>query len=282
VSSPAVQPIVALLSYPVGGNPTQYMIEKAFAHHELDWRYLTFEVTAERLGDAVRGMRAMGFCGAHVGNPHKQAVIPLLDRVSQTAEIVGAVNLIFREGDALVGENTEGKGLLRSLRRLVEPAGKRIVLLGAGRMARAAGVELAQAHPAEILVVNRTPQHARSLVDLLGERFQVPASVVAWEGEYQVPAETDVLVNATSIGQEDADARVPLDLDSLRPGLIVADVTADPPRTRLLREAGNRGCTTLDGLGTYIDQVAIGLRLWTGVDADCSVMREAIEEFLEL
>jgi shikimate dehydrogenase len=282
VSSPAVQPIVAFFGDPVGGNPAQYMIEKAFAHHELDWRYLTFEVTSQRLGDAVRGMRAMGFRGAHIGNPHKQAVIPLLDRVSPTAEIVGTVNLLFREDDALVGENTEGKGLLRSLRRLIEPAGKRIVLLGAGRMARAAGIELAQTGPAEIMVVNRTPQRARSLVDLLGERFQVPASVVAWEGDYPVPAETDVLINATSIGQEDADARVPLGLDSLRPELIVADVTADPPQTWLLRQAAQRGCTTLDGLGMYIDQVAIGLKLWTGVDADCNVMREAIEEFLEL
>jgi shikimate dehydrogenase len=277
-----VQPIVALLSDPVGGNPTQYMIEKAFAHHDLDWRYLTFEVTSEELGDAVRGMRAMGFCGGHLGNPHKQAVIPLLDRTTEIAEMIGAVNLIFREDDALVGENTEGKGLLRSLRRMVEPAERRIVLLGAGRMARAVGVELAGAAPAEIVVVNRTEQRARSLVDLLSEKFQVGASTATWEDDYKVPADADVLINATSIGQEDPDARVPLKPDSLRPELIVADVTADPPQTHLLREAGKRGCTTLDGLGMYTDQVAIGLKLWTGVDADCDVMREAIEEFLEL
>lgn len=282
VSSPAVQPIVALLSYPVGGNPTQYMIEKAFAHHDLDWRYLTFEVTSEGLGDAIRGMQAMGFCGGHLGRPHKQAVIPLLNRATETAQMIGSVNLIFREHDALVGENTEGKGLLQSLRRVVHPAGKRIVLLGAGPMARAVGVELAPAAPAEILVVNRTLQHARSLAELLAEKFQVSASAVAWEGDYQVPPETEVLIHATAIGQEDPEARVPLAVDGLRPELLVADVTADPPRTRLVREAGDRGCTTLDGLGMYIDQVAVGLKLWTGVDPDRDVMREAIEEFLEV
>ena len=282
MSSPAVQPIVALLSDPVGGNPTQYMIEKAFAHHDLDWRYLTFEVTSEGLGDAIRGMQAMGFCGGHLGRPHKEAVIPLLDRTTETAQMVGTANLIFREDDTLVGENTEGKGLLRSLRRVVDPAEKRIVLLGAGPMARAVGVELAQAAPAEIVVVNRTLQHARSLVDLLSERFQVSASMDAWEDDYRVPPETDVLIHATAIGQEDPEARVPLAIDSLRKELIVADVTADPPRTRLVREAGKHGCTTLDGLGMYIDQVAIGLKLWTGVDPDCDVMREAIEEFLEV
>ncbi len=282
MSSPAVQPIVAFFGVPVGGNPTQYMIEKAFAHHDLDWRYLTFEVGLEGLADAIRGMRAMGFCGAHVGNPHKQAVVPLLDRVSPTAEAVGAVNLVFREDDALVGENTEGKGLLSALRRLIEPAEKRFVLLGAGRMARAVAVELAEVAPAEILVVNRTPQHARSLVDLLGEKFQVPASAIPWQDDYAVSPEADVLINATSIGQEDPDARLPVQLESLRSELIVADVTADPPHTWLLREAAGRGCTTLDGLGMYIDQVAIGLKLWTGVDADRDVMREATEEFLEL
>ncbi len=282
MSSPAVQPIVALLSDPVGGNPTQYMIEKAFAHHDLDWRYLTFEVTSQGLDDAIRGMRAMGFCGGHLGRPHKRAVIPLLDRTTETAEMIGAVNLIFREDDALVGENTEGKGLLSSLRGVTDPAEKRIVLLGAGRMARAVAVELAQTGPAQIVVVNRTLHHARSLVDLLSNRFQVAASLAAWEDDYQVPPDTDVLIHATSIGQEDPEARVPIKLDSLRPELIVADVTADPPQTRLVREAVKQGCTTLDGLGMYIDQVAVGLKLWTGVDADCDVMREAIEEFLEV
>ena len=104
----------------------------------------------------------------------------------------------------------------------------------------------------------------------------------AWDDDYHVPPETDVLINATAIGQEDPDARVPLALDTLRPELIVADVTADPPHTLLLREAGDRCCNTLDGLGMYIDQMAIGLKLWTGVDPDSDVMREAIEEFLEL
>jgi shikimate dehydrogenase len=282
VSSPAVQPILALLSDSVSGNPTQYVVEKALAHHELDWRYLTFEVAAEELQDAIRGMRAMGFRGGHLGSLHRKAVIRLLDRTTQTAQAIGAANLIFREDDDLVGDNTEGKGLLRSLGRLTDPAGKRIVLLGAGLMARAAAVELAQAAPAEILIVNRTRQHAQSLADLLAEKYRVAASAVAWEGDYEVPLETDVLIDATSIGQQDPEARVPLVPDSLRSKMIVADVVADPPRTWLLRQAAERNCAILDGLGMYIDQVAVALELWTGVAPDTDVMREAIEEFLEV
>ena len=282
MSSSAVQPIVALLTETLGGNPTQYMIETALAHHDLDWRYLTFEVAADDLGDAVRGIRAMGFRGAHCGNPHKQAVIPLLDRVTDVAGTVGAVNLIYREDDALVGDNTEGRGPLVSLRRVAEVAQKRVVLLGAGRMARAVGVELAAEQVAEITVVNRHEGHAQELVDLLTGRFQVPASFVPWAEPYEVPAETELVINATSVGREDADVQLAVDPDSLRRGMLVADVTADPPETWLLREARRRGCRTVDGLGMYIDQVAVGLELWTGVDPDRDVMREAIEEFLEV
>ena len=282
MTSSAVQPIVALLSDPVGGNPTQYMIEKAFAHHDLDWRYLTVEVTPEGLGDAIRGIRAMGFRGGHCGYPHKQAVIPLLDRTSETAGMVGAVNLILRRDDALIGENTEGEGAVAALTRASNPADKRIVLLGAGQIARSIGVELAAAGAAEITVVNRDPASAQELAELIDEQFPTAASAASWEGDFPIPPETDWLVNATSIGRQDPEARVPLDLDTLTLEMMVADVTSDPPRTRLLREAGERGCTTVDGLEMYIEQVALSFRLWTGVDPDRQVMREATEEFLEL
>jgi len=282
VSSPAVQPIVALLSDPVGGSPAQYMIEKAFVDHELDWRYLSVEVTPENLADAILGIRAMGFSGGHCGNPHKEAVIPLLDRTTEAADMIGAVNLIFRENGDLVGENTEGKGLLQSLRRVTDPAGKRIVLLGAGRIARAVAVELALAGAAEIIVVDRTPEHAGQLADLLTERLKLAASAVTWEEDYEVPAEADVLINATAIGQDDPEAKVSVALGSLRRELIVADVTTYPPQTWLMRQAAQRGCTALDGLQIYIDQVAVGFEVWTGVEPDDAVMREAIEEFFEL
>lgn len=141
---------------------------------------------------------------------------------------------------------------------------------------------MATAGAAQITIVNRTEQHARELADLLAARLHVAAVPVVWQGDYQVPAETDLLIHATPIGKEDPEARVPLELDSLRSETIVADVTTNPPQTWLLREAGRRGCKTLDGLGMYIDQVALGFKIWTGVEPDCDVMREAIEEFLEL
>lgn len=282
VSSSAVQPVLALLAHRVGGNPMQYMIEKALAFHDLDWRYFTFEVAPADLGDAVRGLRALGFSGAHCADPHKQAVISLLDRTTDAAATAGSVNLILREGDALVGENTEGKGVVAALRRVRDPAGKQVVLLGAGRVACAVAVELATAGMAGLAIVNRTEARAAELAALLASKFSIPVSAVPWQGEYTLPPEAEILIHATSLGQGAADAALPLALDSLRPEVLVADVTPDLPQTRLLSEAAGRGCRTIDGLSMFIEHVALGFQLWTGVDPDRQVLREAVEEFLEL
>jgi shikimate dehydrogenase len=312
MSSPAVQPLLALLASHVGGNPTQYMFERAFAHHDLDWRYLTFEIEPESLGDAVRGLRALGFRGAHCADPYKQAVLPCLDRTTETAALVGSVNLIFREDpgrglkcnnlphsketvhdsprdveNALVGENTEGKGVLQTIRAATDPAGKRVVLLGAGRVARAVAIELAAAGVAGITVVNRTESRAGEIVALLAGKSETPVSAVPWQGDYAVPPETDILIHAIGLSSElgkrrDAgEVAIPVLLDSLRPELLVADVVVEP-RTWLLDEAAQRGCKTVDGLTMFIEQVAIGFQLWTGVDADRQVLHDAVEEFLEL
>lgn len=282
MSSPAVQPVLALLASHVGGNPTQYMFEQAFAHHNLDWRYLTFEIAPENLGDAVGGLRALGFRGGHCANPHKQAVLPWLDRTTETAAMVGAGNLIFREENALVGENIEGKGVVQTIRGTLDPAGKRVVLLGAGRVARAVAVELAAAGVAELVIVNRTESRAAELAAMLAAKFQVPALAVPWEAEYVVTPDTDLLIQAASLGHGDDQPRPPVMLDSLRPELLVADVAADSPHSWLLGEAAQRGCKTVDRLSMFIEQAAIGFRLWTGVDPNRQVLREAVEEFLEL
>jgi shikimate dehydrogenase len=277
-----LQPILALLGYPVAANPTQYMMEKAFAHHGLDCRFLTLEVAPEQLADAVRGMRAMSFAGATCVDPHKQAVIPLLDRLTPSAELAGAVNCIFREGNQLVGDNTEGRGMVQSLARHMELAGKRVVLLGAGQVARSIIAELALAGVAEIVVVNRTPAKAADLATLLTGKVQTSLSAVAWDGEYLVPGEADLLIHATSITADDAEESLAVNLETLRSDAVVADVTLNPPATQLLSEAVGRGCRTVDGLEMFIEQAVLGLRLWTGIDADRTVMREAVEEFFLL
>ena len=160
-NSDSLQEIVCCMGQPVAGNPTQFMMEHAFADAGLDWRYLTLEVPPESLADAVRGLRAMGFKGGNFTIPHKVAVIEHLDGLSEAAELMGAVNCINRDAnDQLIGENTDGKGFVQSLREVTDPAGKKVVILGAGGAARAIAVEVGLAKAAEITIVNRTVERA--------------------------------------------------------------------------------------------------------------------------
>ncbi len=280
--SDSLQEIVCCMGQPVAGNPTQFMIERAFAAAGLDWRYLTLEVPSKNLEDALRGMRAMGFKGGNFTIPHKVAVIPYLDGLSDAAEMMGAVNCVNRVGEKLMGENTDGKGFVQSLRDVTSPEGKRVVILGAGGAARAIAVELGLSGVAEITIVNRSPQRGQELVDLLNERVKVAAKFTPWSGDYTVEEGTEVVINATSIGLGNAAARVPLDYNSLQPGMVVADVIFNPPQTVFLTEAAKRGCTTLDGLGMLVNQGVIGFKIWTGITPDANVMRESLEEYLEL
>ena len=280
--STALQPILALLGHPVGGNPTQYMLQKALDQCQLDWRYLTLDVVPEDLGDAVRGMRAMGFAGGNCAEPHKQAVLPHLDRTTDVAALSGVVNVIFRDETGLVGDNTEGRALVESLKPQMELAEKRVVLLGAGRVARAIAVELAQADVAELVVVDRTATHAEELVSLVTGKYEMVASAIPWEDDYALAAETDLLVQATSATDEDSEATLPIVPSTLVKGLLVADMAYNPPDTWLLDVARAQGCEVLDGLSIFIQQMALNFALWTGMEPDPTVLREAVEEFLEL
>ena len=235
------------------------MMEKAFEAADLDWRYLTFEVRPDDLATAVRGMRVMGFKGGNFTIPHKVAVIEHLDGLSEAAELMGAVNCIYRDGDKFIGENTDGKGFVQSLSEVTAPEEKRVVILGAGGAARAIAVEVGLAGAAEITIVNRTAERGQELSDLLTDKANVAARFVPWEDDYSVEDGTDILINATSIGLNDGDTRVAVDTNALRSQMVVADV-----------------------IFNLVNQAVIGFKIWTGVDPSAAVMREALEEYLEL
>jgi shikimate dehydrogenase len=273
--------LVGVFGYPVAENPTGVMQEAAFQARGLNWRYLTIEVRPEDLEKAMIGLRAFGMQGVNLTIPHKVAVIQYLDRLSPEAELIGAVNTVVREGNELVGHNTDGKGFLRSVRddAGVDPAGKRIVLLGAGGAARAMSVELALAGTAHITLVNRSSNRGQELAKHLSEKTPAEAQFVHWQGKYSVPPEADILVNATSIGLfpnvEEAPA---VDVASIHPDLLVCDVIPNPPHTAFLRAAEAVGARTLDGLGMLVYQGTIAFQMWTGVEASIPVMRRALEE----
>jgi shikimate dehydrogenase len=273
------QELVGCFGQPIDENPTQAMIELAFRAMGLDWRYLTIEVSPAGLADAVRGAKSMGFRGFNCTIPHKVAVLPLLDELTPAARAIGAVNCVVIQGDKLLGENTDGKGFLESVQAVTTVNGKSAVLLGAGGAARAVGVELLRAGASRVTVVNRSESRGRELLEVLERAVPQKSSITLWNGNYRIPEGTDLVINSTSIGlYPDVEARVPIDLDTLKPNMLVCDVIPNPPLTRLVRDAREKGCPALDGLGMLVNQGVIGIRLWTGRDPDPQVMRQALVE----
>ncbi len=272
--------LVGVFGHPVAENPTIVMQEAAFHALSLNWRYLTIEVYPQDLAAAMQGLRAMNFRGINLTIPHKVEVLKYLDEVAPDAALIGAVNTVRRVGDRLIGENTDGKGFLRALKDIpIDPRGKKVILLGAGGAARAISVELALAGAGHITVVNRSRGRGQELVDALNAKTNTPADFVAWTSTYAIPADADLVVNATSIGLfPDVAAQPDLAYDTITPKLIVCDVIPNPPRTPFLQEAERRGAKTLDGLGMLVYQGAIGFKMWTGQDAPVEVMYKALHE----
>lgn len=282
MSDAPLQPIVCCLGDPLAGNPMQLLMERAFRAAGLDWRFLSFEVSRDRLADAVRGLKALGFHGAAFTTPHQVAVIELLDRLTPEAQAIGAVNCAYVQGGVWVGDNTDGPGFIMALQGLVEPQQADVVVLGAGGTARAVSVELAKKQIAKLTIVNRTLEHAQDLADQIAKNYSIETVVCSWEGTYQVPAETSLLIHATTLGWCDSDESPAIDFSLAKPELVVADVIFNPPETQLLADARRRGLKTLSGIQMMANQVAIAYQKWTGAEPQTDIIRETLEEYLEV
>lgn len=262
---------------PVDDNPTVVMEQAAFDAEGIPMEYLTIQVKKGQLEAAMNGMRAMNFTGINITMPHKGEVLNYLDEVSESARIMGAVNTVYWKDGKLAGENTDGKGFLKSIQDGNVPIkDKKAVILGAGGAARAIAVELAAAGIREIVIVNGSEVHGETLVNIINEQTPAKGIYVPWKGEVHIPGDTDILVNATSIGFTD-DKKPEIVYDDLREGMTVCDVIPNKAWTGFLLEAKDRGLKTFNGLQMLINQGAIAYELWTGKKAPVDVMRAAME-----
>ncbi|MBS1101421.1 shikimate dehydrogenase [Gluconobacter sp. Dm-62] len=265
-------------SSPCADNPTVAMMEAAYAHDGIDARYINCDVSADNLKEAVRGAVAMEWVGFNCSLPHKVAVMEHLNEIAQSAKIIGAVNCVSIRDGRLIGDNTDGKGFLASLKQATDPAGQKVLLLGAGGAARAIAVELGLAGAKSIMIANRKLEKAEAIADLLRKNTDCAAEAVGWEADLHVPEGVDIVINATSIGFGEKEALPPIALQSLTEKMIIADVIPNPPMTRLLREAKSRGCTTLDGLGMLVNQGIIGAELWFERKLSADIMKRTLED----
>jgi shikimate dehydrogenase len=264
--------VAAVIGDPVRHSLSPTLHNAAFAALGLAWVYVAFEVPGGAAARAVEGMRALGIEGLSVTMPHKAAVAEAVDRCSDVASRLGAVNCVRRSGGDLVGENTDGAGFLASLREdaAFDPAGQRCLVLGAGGAARAVVLALASAGAAEVAVVNRTPSRAADAASLAG-RVGVVRDVDAADG-------AALIVNATPLGMAGTGAdgaNSPIDPARIGPGQIVADLVYHPLRTALLDVAQSRGAVQVNGLGMLLHQAALAFEHWTGHPAPIEAMRVA-------
>jgi shikimate dehydrogenase len=276
--------LVGVLGYPVAENPTVVMQEAGFQALDLNWRYLTIEVLPRDLEAAMQGVRAFNMKGINLTIPHKVEVLKYLDEVKPDAALMGAVNTVIRIGDKLVGENTDGKGFMYSLTHDagVNPKGRKVLVLGSGGAARSITVELAQAGAEQITIVNRSSERGEVLTDLLNSKTSTKAKFIQWQGQYSIPNDTDILVNATSIGLFPNENEKPdINYDSVTSRMAVCDVI-HTPLTPFLKEARDRGAKIVDGLGMLVYQGAIGFKLWTGVEAPVEAMYKALSKAFNL
>lgn len=273
--------LVGSFAMPAAENPTVAIMEAAFRHHDLDWRYLNCEVSPERLPDAVRGAFAMGWAGFNCSIPHKVAVVDHIDALGKSAEIIGAVNTVVRREGRFVGENTDGRGFVESISNRTNLPGKRVVMFGAGGAARAVAVEMALAGVADLMIVNRSHERGQELVRLLRAKTPTNAEYSSWTAPFQLPSATDIVVNATSVGLfPDVDGVLNLDFSTLGGHMLVADGIHNPPKTHLIRSAEAKGCGVLDGLGMLVNVCAVCIKMWTSIDADKHVMRDAVADLV--
>jgi shikimate dehydrogenase len=269
-----------LIASPAAGNPTQYLVEQAFERAGLDWRFMTFDVDPERLGDAMRGIRALGFHGVKVGDPFQATVLEHVDDLTDAARRCGSINCITSQDGQIVGDNTEGAAVVRLVRQQVDPAGAKVVIVGAGRFARVIGMELAAAGASAITLISRNPTAGQLLVDSIQRQTGVTMTVVPLGANTTIDPDTAVLVNATSLGTTKPDAKLALNIDSFPPQLVIVETAYSTWRTWLSGQAAQKGCRTIDGLAIYVEQTALALKSWTGTLPDTAEMREAAEEFL--
>ena len=271
--------LTGCFSIPADGNPTVLMVEAAYKAAGANIRYVNTEVTPENLSAAVAGARAMNWLGFNLSAPHKVTVMPMLDEIGQSASIIGAVNCVVNRSGKLIGENTDGKGFLQSFTQVVDPAGKTILIFGAGGAARAIAVELALVKAKQIIIVNRSSERGMDLVNNVKNQTGVQAHFLPWESNFSIPEGVDAVVNATTIGMDQYEGKVlDLNFDSITSNMVVCDVIINPPNTDLLAQAAKRGAKTIDGLGMLVYQGVIGIKYWTGLDVDKDVMRKALQE----
>lgn len=276
--------LVALLGDPVAHSLSPAMHNAAFDHYGLDFAYVPLRVAADGVKTAIEAIRVFNFRGANVTLPHKTAVIPYLDQLTESARVIGAVNTILNENGRLIGTTTDPEGFLEGYREQGHSfIGQSVAILGNGGSARTiAYALLMQDRPKRVVLVARDLEKSRRLAAEITERLELaaggamPIPEVYPLAEYASISEAiDVVVNTTPIGMHPNLDASPVRAQDLLPGQVAYDIVYAPERTRLIADAEARGLKTVGGLGMLVHQGRASFEIWTGIKPDARSYYEA-------
>ncbi len=264
------------------GDPIEHTLSPiihnaAFEALKINYVFLAFRVKSAEVENAVKGMRALSIHGLNVTMPHKNAVIKFLDEVDPTGKAIGSVNTILNKDGRLLGFNTDGVGALTALEQNgVELKGKKVLLLGAGGAAKAIAYTLSQ-DADELVILNRTPEPASELAGLLKQKFnkKISADKLSPNAVKDNLGNSEVLINATSIGMKPNADQTPVAPEWLRPDLAVMDIVYNPIETKLAKDAKAAGAKVVGGVEMLISQGAVSFEIFTACKAPVAVMRKA-------
>ncbi len=277
---------LGVIGFPLRRSLSPVFQQAALDDLRLDIVYEAWPTPADALQTRVTTLRAPAVLGANVTIPHKEAVVAMVDDVDEVAGRIGAVNTIVNREGRLFGYNTDLPGLMRALRQDggFEPAGRRVVIAGAGGAARAAVAGLLEAGAASVTVINRSLSRANRLVEDLrpyadgNELRALPEIYASWVA---VMVACDLLLNCTSAGSAGFDSESPVPFDLIRSGMLVCDLIYDPAETSLMAAARKRSAHVVGGLPMLVYQGAASFELWTGREAPVEVMFEAARSAVE-
>ncbi|MEF7563388.1 shikimate dehydrogenase [Bacillus infantis] len=267
--------LFAVIGDPIGHSMSPAMHNDLFAIYGLDACYVPLKVRREDLGDAVKGLRAIGVAGFNVTVPHKTEIMPFLDEIDQLAEAIGAVNTVLNKDGKLIGYNTDGEGYVRGLASEVPDfSRKKILIAGAGGAAKAIYYTLAQKGVQAIDICNRTAAKAEALADKCP--FPVRTDALGFQQAEEKLAEYDIIIQTTPIGMLPDVNALPFGLYNLKAGAFVSDIIYNPLETKFLREAKNKGASIQNGLGMFVCQGALAFERWTGTFPDTDRMEAGV------
>lgn len=276
--------LIGLIAYPIRHSSSPEMHNEAFQKLGLDYAYLAFEVGNEDLEDTIKGFRAMKVRGSNVSMPNKTVVHKYLDKLSEAAELCGAVNTIVNDNNVLTGHITDGIGYMKSLEDAgIDTIGKKITVAGAGGAATAIEIQAALDGVAEISIFNRKDkffERGEKTIKDINERTKCKATLYDLADLDKLKeeiADSCLFANATGVGMKPLEGQTYIpDTSFFRPDLIVTDTVYEPRETELLKMAKKAGCRTMNGLGMMLFQGAAAFKLWMGKDMPIEHMKKVL------